>query len=1306
MLIDRPQIVEGSAIQNATVASGTTPPALPNIGELFYNTTLGQIQAYNGASWAAITNAADFATHLADAALHLTPAQNTLLDGLVATLTSAELNFVDGVTSPIQTQLNTIVGVNDTQNTTLTSLQSQITANASSGTTALNTHIADVSLHLTAAQNTFLDAINLPTITGATVNSIPTLTSNLSALTTSFNTHVADLSLHLTTQQNAFLDGVNYATVGFSDINHLNGLDGFLGAGVALATYLSTTNSTLTSGKLNRDGTQSMTGALGMGGFRITALGAPMNATDAATKDYVDQLQQGLAWKDTAQVATTSNITLSGTQTIDGVALAVNARVLVKNQTNQAENGVYLVASGAWSRAPDANTAAELDGMAIFIRQGTVHQDTAWVQTRTLATFPGDAVIFSQFAAAGGATAGQGILIAGSTISARVGNGLTFSGQDIVLNVSGSFALGSQLDLSNTGVGAGTYRSVTVNTQGRVTSGTNPTTLAGYGITDAVLKSGDTMTGALSFSGGTSIAASAPGALNAWFSTAAYAVGQGDNRTHFGYNTGSSIVNFIRGAQTTISSPLTVNSAAIFDQPIRVGNPGAGYTAINLGNGTNPGFMEFFTQDSVRRGYVGWNDGSSRLLLAAETGWSWVFNVNPTVNGNPILNSSNYNSYSPTLTGGGASGTWNINVTGSAGSAGSVAWANVSGKPTQGDWSTVGSINNVVGLLSWKNYGNSHVIFDASNSTSPSGTAVSNSVPSVAWASTYPTLMGWNGAQTYGVKVNRADLADNSSLLAGVGPSVGTVASSIVQRDGSGYINNTYFNSSDNSVSSGVTAVMVKQGDNYLRSGTAAAIAGFISGQTFNTGGNAATSTLAAKASTLAQNGDNGAAMTFNWSGQGGQPAWLWGSNDGISHFVYNPSNFSVNYATTAGTASSATTATSAGTITGITSASIFRYETFTADANTLAANRSAFTHSLNAPYTGPMQHFEAGGYGLQFNAQYNNNGLNMAYRTRNGDTSSWNSWHTLLNSSNYNSYAPQLNGTGASGTWGINISGNSATTSQTTFSTLVGLSTANTSVGTASSGLQPTSSPGSTGATISFHRPGFYGLNMGLDSDNVFRIGGWSAAANRLQLDMSGNLSVAGALNAGGGATIAGTLTAGAIYASSGEVYSPAGMRIQNESPTFTFQDTDNMTASIHVNSNLFYVLRNPTANTTGWDSGPNGRHPMTLNLANGDVTFSGNVIAYSDRRLKRDIEPIYNALDKVSRLQGVSFKRIDTEDFEIGVIAQDVQQVVPEVVKEDQDGYLAVAYGNMTALLIEAVKELKAEVATLKAEIAALKA
>jgi hypothetical protein len=81
------------------------------------------------------------------------------------------------------------------------------------------------------------------------------------------------------------------------------------------------------------------------------------------------------------------------------------------------------------------------------------------------------------------------------------------------------------------------------------------------------------------------------------------------------------------------------------------------------------------------------------------------------------------------------------------------------------NWSTNSAGNIVVGQLSWKNYGNNHTIFDASNSTSPDGTSVNNTNAQVAWTGTYPTLMGWNGANTYGVRVDSARTADTISGL-------------------------------------------------------------------------------------------------------------------------------------------------------------------------------------------------------------------------------------------------------------------------------------------------------------------------------------------------------------------------------------------------------------------------------------------------------------------------------------------------------------------------------------------------------------
>ena len=85
------------------------------------------------------------------------------------------------------------------------------------------------------------------------------------------------------------------------------------------------------------------------------------------------------------------------------------------------------------------------------------------------------------------------------------------------------------------------------------------------------------------------------------------------------------------------------------------------------------------------------------------------------------------------------------------------------------NWNDGTVINNVVGMLGWKNYSNGHVIFDASASTSPTGSAVDRTNPTNGWTATYPTLMGWNGSSTYGVRVDSARVADNADQIDGWG---------------------------------------------------------------------------------------------------------------------------------------------------------------------------------------------------------------------------------------------------------------------------------------------------------------------------------------------------------------------------------------------------------------------------------------------------------------------------------------------------------------------------------------------------------
>lgn len=208
---------------------------------------------------------------------------------------------------------------------------------------------------------------------------------------------------------------------------------------------------------------------------RIVSLADPTGPQDAATKAYVDATKQGLDVKDSVRVATIANITLSGTQTIDGISLIVGDRVLVKDQTTSSANGIYIVSSTAWTRANDFDTNTKVTpGAFTFVESGTVNADSGWVLTNDAAIIIGTTgLTFTQFSGAGQIIPGAGLTKNGNTIN--IG---TASTARIVINAD-------NIDLATTGVAASTYRSVTVDTYGRVTSGSNPTTLSGYGITDA-----------------------------------------------------------------------------------------------------------------------------------------------------------------------------------------------------------------------------------------------------------------------------------------------------------------------------------------------------------------------------------------------------------------------------------------------------------------------------------------------------------------------------------------------------------------------------------------------------------------------------------------------------------------------------------------------------------------------------------------------------------------------------------------------------------------------------------------------------
>jgi len=186
----------------------------------------------------------------------------------------------------------------------------------------------------------------------------------------------------------------------------------------------------------------------------LTLSGDPTTNLQAATKQYVDSVASGLDVKGSVKAATTGAITLSGTQTIDGVSVVAGDRVLVKNQSPATGNGIYVVAAGAWTRATDMDSSGEFAGAFTFVEQGTVNADSGWVCTTDGSVTIGTTnVDFAQFSGAGQITAGAGLTKTGNTI-------------DVVGTANRILVNADSIDIASTYVGQ-----ASITTLGTITTG-------------------------------------------------------------------------------------------------------------------------------------------------------------------------------------------------------------------------------------------------------------------------------------------------------------------------------------------------------------------------------------------------------------------------------------------------------------------------------------------------------------------------------------------------------------------------------------------------------------------------------------------------------------------------------------------------------------------------------------------------------------------------------------------------------------------------------------------------------------------
>jgi hypothetical protein len=403
-------------LQNAVVQNLATAPATPSAGQIYYNTVDNQLYIYNGTRWEVAGNAVQ------SGVLSARPAANTVDAGTIFYATDNYLFYYsDGSTWQQTNAFGTVTA--------------QTSYGASSGNGSSTNYARADHTHGTPALGTATPSA----IAGTTGSAGSATTPSKEDHTHAFNP-ASDLPMNnfKLTGLGTPVSGTDAATKTYADLK--------------LA---------LTGG--------TMSGAIAMGTNKITGLGTPTADADAANKGYVDSVAQGLDTKASVVAATTTNGTLATAfangQVVDGVTLVTGDRLLIKNQTDQTVNGIYVVAaSGAPARSTDMDAGSEFPGAYAFVEQGTVNGDTGWVCTNNAPVTLGSTnITFTQFSGAGTYTASNGVLLTGSnfTFAPRTGYGLQTgaSGAEVKLATTSGLNLSSDL-----AVGAGNGISVLTNT--------------------------------------------------------------------------------------------------------------------------------------------------------------------------------------------------------------------------------------------------------------------------------------------------------------------------------------------------------------------------------------------------------------------------------------------------------------------------------------------------------------------------------------------------------------------------------------------------------------------------------------------------------------------------------------------------------------------------------------------------------------------------------------------------------------------------------------------------------------------------
>lgn len=428
----------GNQLLNVTLEKLSSAPGSGNFeGRMYYNTSDDLIYVYNGTSWTAVGSV------------------------LSVTGTANEVE-VSASTGSVQIGLPSNIDVNSATATKLATARTIALGGDLSGSASF-----DGSASITITADIQPNSVALGTDTTGNYVASVSASDGVSASGTGEGASVTLTNTDRGSSQNIFKT-ISGDTGSFAAGS--NTASATIAGGTGITTSASAGILTIDNdGVLSVSGTSNQISASTVSGATtlslpnavifpgtVTLNADPQNALEAATKQYVDAVAEGLHIHASVEAATTASVDLSSPPAaIDGVTLTNNMRVLVKNQSTTSQNGIYVYnsASAILTRASDFNSSSEIQGGDfVFVTGGSTYDNSGWVQTEKVTTVGTDPILFTQFSGAGTYLAGNGLTLTGNTFSINTGVTVDLSTAQTLTNKTLTSPVVSGLYLSDNNI--------------------------------------------------------------------------------------------------------------------------------------------------------------------------------------------------------------------------------------------------------------------------------------------------------------------------------------------------------------------------------------------------------------------------------------------------------------------------------------------------------------------------------------------------------------------------------------------------------------------------------------------------------------------------------------------------------------------------------------------------------------------------------------------------------------------------------------------------------------------------------------